>query len=337
MMACSISSSSASVLCSRQHSLGRPMLQYCTVYTSLVSSQHSRFSKSNRHGYLLQGPRLACARARVEACTSSRRNRRRPQTLRRAYEPGSSGKDPSLEEYVEVKIESVKTNQGSSIVYLRVVGSEGLIPVHIGESESSALLREINKHRQVRPLTHDLMKNMLQSVGSKVTKVRITDIIANTYYARVYMLLPGTEGNQEVDIDARPSDAINIAIRFGAPVYISKKIADVAAHTPVEFHSITNESNAEIARSVREALANYEDPTIMYQLQKDLAVQEERFEDAHQLHQHIVHEMTHNRILRLVVAMESALADGRYEEAAYLRNEYRKAVQQSQTADRNVL
>lgn len=51
----------------------------------------------------------------------------------------------------------------------------------------------------------------------------------------------------------------------------------------------------------------------------------------------IVHEMTHNRLLRLVVAMESALADGRYEEAAHLRDEYKKAVQQSQTADRKAL
>jgi protein-arginine kinase activator protein McsA len=51
----------------------------------------------------------------------------------------------------------------------------------------------------------------------------------------------------------------------------------------------------------------------------------------------IVHEMTHNRLLRLVVAMESALADGRYEEAAHLRDEYKKVVQQSQTADRKAL
>jgi hypothetical protein len=66
----------------------------------------------------------------------------------RAYE-GSSSKDPSLEDYVEVRIESVKVSQGVSIVYLRVVGSESVIPVHIGEAESTALLREINKQRQV--------------------------------------------------------------------------------------------------------------------------------------------------------------------------------------------
>ena len=66
----------------------------------------------------------------------------------RAYE-GNSSKDPSLEDYVEVRIESVRVAQGASIVYLRVVGSESVIPVHIGENESNALLREINKQRQV--------------------------------------------------------------------------------------------------------------------------------------------------------------------------------------------
>ena len=65
----------------------------------------------------------------------------------------------------------------------------------------------------------------------------------------------------------------------------------------------------------------------MYQLQKELAVKEERFEDAQQLQQHIYHEMTHNQLLRLVVAMESALSDGRYEEAARLRDEYRRMAQ----------
>ncbi|WIA36726.1 hypothetical protein OEZ86_007998 [Tetradesmus obliquus] len=260
----------------------------------------------------------------------------RRQRVQRSATGGGNGQGKDdLENYVEVKIESVRVSQGASVVYLRVVGSEGVIPVHIGENESNALLREINKQRQVRPLTHDLMKNMLQEVGYRVTKVRVTDIIANTYYARVHVARAGGEG--EVDVDARPSDAINLAVRFGAPVYIAKKIAESAAPAPIEQYPASSESHAEIVRSVRETLANYEDPTIMYQLQKELAVKEERFEDAQSFQESIVHEMTHNRLLRLVVAMESALADGRYEEAAHLRDEYKKAVQQSQTADRKAL
>lgn len=73
----------------------------------------------------------------------------------------------------QVKVDSVRVTQGSAVVYLRVLDSNGyVIPVHIGEAESNALLKEINKQRQSRPLTHDMAKNMLQAVGYRVTKVR---------------------------------------------------------------------------------------------------------------------------------------------------------------------
>lgn len=232
---------------------------------------------------------------------------------------------------MEVKVDSVRVSSGASIVYLRVLDSNGLvIPVHIGENESSALLKEINKQRQMRPLTHDVIKNMLVAVGYKVTKIRITDIISNTYYARVHLGKPSTSAGsepEEVDVDARPSDAINLAVRFGAPMYVNKKIAEHATPHSTEVYAAHSESHADIVRSVRETLASFEDPTIFYQLQKELAVKEERFEDAKGFQQNILHEMIHNQVLRVVVAMETALADGRYEEAARLRDEYRKMAQ----------
>lgn len=105
---------------------------------------------------------------------------------------------------------------------------------------------------------------------------------------------PGADAD-EVDVDARPSDAINLAVRFGAPMFVAKRIVDVAATPPLEPFGLPGggpvagasaapaapvESNAEIVRSVREALSSYDDPTVMYQLQKELAIKEERFEDA---------------------------------------------------------
>jgi bifunctional DNase/RNase len=70
-------------------------------------------------------------------------------------------------------VDSVRVSQGSAVVYLRVLDTTGyVIPVHIGEAESNALLKEINKQRQSRPLTHDMAKNMLQAIGFRVTKVR---------------------------------------------------------------------------------------------------------------------------------------------------------------------
>lgn len=285
----------------------------------------------------------------VAPCTAPiarvRARHARGRSIHRAFEPGSGGysKDPSLEEYVEVKVDSVRVNGGASIVYLRVVDTTQnlLIPVHVGDQESNALLKEINKQRQVRPLTHDVVKNMLQAIGHRVSKVRITDIIANTYYARIHLVRVNPNGTtvdaEEVDVDARPSDAINFAVRFGAPMYVAKKIAESASAPAVEAYSPaaspTSETHADIVRSVREALASYEDPTIMIQLQKELAVREERFEDASSFQAAIYHEMTHNQMLRLVVAMEAALADGRYDEAARLRDEYKRISQTVRAAE----
>eukprot|EP00199_Chlamydomonas_sp_CCMP681_P002491 CAMPEP_0119106992 /NCGR_PEP_ID=MMETSP1180-20130426/7887_1 /TAXON_ID=3052 ORGANISM="Chlamydomonas cf sp, Strain CCMP681" /NCGR_SAMPLE_ID=MMETSP1180 /ASSEMBLY_ACC=CAM_ASM_000741 /LENGTH=335 /DNA_ID=CAMNT_0007092413 /DNA_START=23 /DNA_END=1030 /DNA_ORIENTATION=+ len=247
--------------------------------------------------------------------------------------------DADLDEgFVEVKVESVRLSpplpgSGAAIVYLRVLNGQNPpqgLPVHVGEHESSALLKEINKTRSVRPITHDVCKHILQTIGYKITKIRITDIVANTYYSRIFLAKVNAKGEvegAEVDVDARPSDAINLAVRFGAPMYVSKRIAELAMQ-PLEpvtpQNSALAETHADIVRSVRDMLASFEDPTIMFQLQKELAVREQRFEDARKFQAHIYHEMTHSQALRLVVAMECALADGRYEEAARLRDEYRR-------------
>jgi hypothetical protein len=139
----------------------------------------------------------------------------------------------------------------------------------------------------------------------------------------------GTVEGEEWDVDARPSDAINLAVRFGAPMFVNKRIADVACTQPIDTAALSAaETHADIVRSVKDTLATFEDPTVMYQLQKELAVKEQRFEDARIFQQHIYHEMTHSQQLRLVVAMECALADNRYEEAARLRDEFKKTMQQ---------
>lgn len=237
-----------------------------------------------------------------------------------------------MEDYVEVKVDSVRVSSGASVVFLRLVDSPGLVlPVHIGEAESTALLKEINKQKGIRPLTHDCTKNIIQAVGFRVTKIRITELVSSTYYSRIHLAASG--GGQEVDLDARPSDAINLAVRFDAPMYISKRIAENAAAFPTETFSAQNESHAEIVRSVRETLASFEDPTTMLQLQKELAVQEERYADAQNFQQAIFEQMTNSVPLRMVVAMEAALADGRYEEAARVRDEYKRLRASQATSD----
>lgn len=187
---------------------------------------------------------------------------------------------------------------------------------------------------QPRPGTHDLMKNMMDSLGYKVTKVRISSLVGNIYHARIH-LTTGTngdasDGGHEIDIDARPSDAINMAARFNAPIYVNKEVAAKMAHpmhapeSSMPSHAASQPGAQEIIRSCKEEILHYSDPTIMHKVQLQVAIAEERFKDASKLRDEIDKLLASDRALSLVVAIETALEDERYEEAARLRDEFRK-------------
>jgi bifunctional DNase/RNase len=197
---------------------------------------------------------------------------------------------------------------------------------------------------QGRPATHDLMKNMLEALGYRVTKIRISALVGNTYHARVHFgrksgikSQDGAPSSTEIDIDARPSDALNLAVRFGAPIYVNKDVAakmslpslafderHVSAAAATGSHATAVPSAVEITNSCREEILQYIDPTIMDKLQLQLAIAEERFEEASRLRDAIEKTLASDRALALVVAMETALEDQRFEEAARLRDEFKK-------------
>lgn len=196
---------------------------------------------------------------------------------------------------------------------------------------------------QARPGTHDLMKNTLEALGYRVSKVRITALVGNTYHARVHFARgrgikmpqnPEVPSLTEIDVDSRPSDAINLAVRFGAPIYVNKDVANKMAHSPTfddrsvsagasTGGAIADATAADVVQSCREEILHYTDPTIMHKLQLQLAIAEERFEDATRLRDVIEKMLASDRALALVVAIETALEDGRFEEAARLRDEFR--------------
>lgn len=86
-------------------------------------------------------------------------------------------------------------------------------------------------------------------------QIRITELVSSTYYSRIHL---SKAGGVEVDVDSRPSDAINLAVRFGAPMYIHRRIAASATPYPTETFSAHHESHADILRSVKETLAHFE-------------------------------------------------------------------------------
>lgn len=108
---------------------------------------------------------------------------------------------------------------GTPIVLLTDLKEEKILPIWIGLLEAQSIAIALENVAAPRPLTHDLMKNIFDLLGAKIKHIIITDIFQNTYYAEIHL-----ESPKEVCIDSRPSDAIALALRTGAPVFVSEKI-----------------------------------------------------------------------------------------------------------------
>ena len=109
----------------------------------------------------------------------------------------------------------------SPIVLLREVEGERYLPIWIGSSEASAISFAQQGVVPARPLTHDLLRNVLESVGRRLERVLITDLDEGTYYAQLVL----DDGST---IDARPSDAIALALRAGASIYATEEVLAAA-------------------------------------------------------------------------------------------------------------
>jgi bifunctional DNase/RNase len=99
---------------------------------------------------------------------------------------------------------------------------ETVLPIWIGIFEADSILRELQKVEPPRPMTYELMKNVITQMGGVVDKVVINDLRDSTYYAEVHIL----HGNNLLIIDSRPSDAINIALRFSAPIFVEESVLE---------------------------------------------------------------------------------------------------------------
>jgi bifunctional DNase/RNase len=106
------------------------------------------------------------------------------------------------------------------ILLLKEVDGNDTLPIWIGKPEADSIALALGKVATPRPLTHDLIKNILGALEVKVARIVITQIMDNTYYALVYI----TDGKKEIPIDSRPSDAVAVALRTGAPIFIQDDV-----------------------------------------------------------------------------------------------------------------
>jgi bifunctional DNase/RNase len=125
-----------------------------------------------------------------------------------------------MEKMIEVKLVGLILDPISKtpVVILKPLAENKIIPIWIGEYEASAITMELEHIKPPRPMTHDLVKNVLYHLGATVEKVVVTDVVENTYYAELYV----RQKDDMKVIDCRPSDAIAIALKTGIKIYISE-------------------------------------------------------------------------------------------------------------------
>lgn len=122
---------------------------------------------------------------------------------------------------MKVKIVGMDQNTMIPVVVITDPEEKGFIPILIGHAEAAAILSELEGTRPQRPMTHDLLKNTLDALDAKVDRVVICDLKDETYFARIVVSTP----DGEKELDARPSDAIALALRAQADVYVSEEVA----------------------------------------------------------------------------------------------------------------
>jgi bifunctional DNase/RNase len=131
---------------------------------------------------------------------------------------------------VEVEIDSIRVSLMSQqrIVILKELESERFLPIWIGPYEAEAITLSLQDVEVQRPLTHDLLRNVLSQLGAEVLRVSITELRDEVFYAHIIIQVNGSE----MEIDSRPSDALALAVRVHVPVFVSEDVMDEASSVP---------------------------------------------------------------------------------------------------------
>lgn len=154
---------------------------------------------------------------------------------------------------IEMKIKGLVVDPISKmpIVVLEDPGSERILPIWIGVFEANAIALKIENVSTPRPMTHDLLKNFLDKLNIHIEKVVVCDVKDNTFYALIHCLFD----NQVIAIDSRPSDAIALALRVDAPIFVEDEVVKKA-------HSMKFEDNLEDSEKLKKWLENLKPETL---------------------------------------------------------------------------
>jgi bifunctional DNase/RNase len=131
---------------------------------------------------------------------------------------------------IEVNIDSVRVSLMSDdrIVLLREVGSDRHLPIFIGQCEAEAIAIRLRNIEVQRPLTHDLLKSVIGAMGGQLVRVVVSELRNDTFHARLVVDQDGVL----VEVDSRPSDALALAVRVDAPIFVDERVMEVAGIAP---------------------------------------------------------------------------------------------------------
>ena len=174
-------------------------------------------------------------------------------------------------EKIQVDILGLSTNPSSNGAYaliLKEVGGNRRLPIIIGAFEAQSIALEMEGIKPPRPLTHDLMKNIIDSLGTGLSEIMINDLRDGTFYAKIAL--------DSQEIDSRPSDAIALAVRYGVPIYVSDKVMEEASFLPENEEQEQGEGGA--AQKPKESVKLTKIEALRAQLQE--AIEREDYEKA---------------------------------------------------------
>ena len=142
--------------------------------------------------------------------------------------------------WLEMKVRGLALDPLSNmpIIILRDDEEKHSLPIWVGIFEANAIALELEKITTPRPMTHDLIKNILESLEAKVAKIMVNDLRENTFFAEIHLRV----GGSEITVDSRPSDAIALALRVGAPIFVEEEVVKKAKSVEVS-------KDAEIGRA----------------------------------------------------------------------------------------
>jgi len=131
------------------------------------------------------------------------------------------------EDFIEMRVGGLTLDPVTKtpVVILKDAENKLTLPIWIGLMEATAMATELEGIKMARPMTHDLLRNLIADLGGVVESVEVTDLRDNTYYAAIYL----QAGSKQLVVDSRPSDAISLALRTKSPIFVAKKVLEASS------------------------------------------------------------------------------------------------------------